>query len=101
MKTTAMAEAVARDADELLAHFDQGTWQPDTLEQQLAEGLARMHWTPEGFRAVLRHLPEPHSGRLIDVLAPAALVLESPGLPGIEAAVLSLRRLIDALAADS
>ncbi|OAH11310.1 hypothetical protein [Streptomyces jeddahensis] len=102
MMTTAMTAALESDVAGLLEGYEDGTWHPATEERALAEGLARARWSPDSFRASLRAVsPAIRAGRLVDVLDPAAAVLESAGTPGADSALLALRRLVDALAAES
>ncbi|MFC8360838.1 hypothetical protein ACFUIY_13300 [Streptomyces griseorubiginosus] len=99
--TLALTEALARDAASLLAAYDVGTWMPTEGERNLADGLARAHWGPGTPRAFLREVSlEVRSGRLVEVLDPVATVLETAEAPGRDGAVVALRQLVDALAAD-
>jgi hypothetical protein len=52
--TTALAEALRRDAAALLEAYRAGTWTPEPEEHELAEGLAHGRWDGPFFRAVLR-----------------------------------------------
>ncbi|MEU0817494.1 hypothetical protein [Streptomyces mirabilis] len=57
-------------------------------ERLLAEGLTRAQWSGSAFRASLRDVPESmRAGRLIDVLDPAAAVLESADISGVRPAL--------------
>jgi hypothetical protein len=95
--TTALAEALHRDAAALLEAYQAGTWAPASEERELAEGLARSGWSDVLFRAALRDAPPAvRSGRLIDVLEPAITVLKQAAA---EDTVLQLRLLVDALTA--
>lgn len=96
-----MTDAVERDARVLLAQYDDGSWCPADGEFALAGDLARAHWSGSAFRAALRELPPSvRSGRLIDVLNPAAKILELVDASGARDALRALRQLADALAAD-
>ncbi|MFK0294271.1 hypothetical protein ACIQU6_27890 [Streptomyces sp. NPDC090442] len=99
-----MAKALARDAAELLTAHEDAKRHPAPEVYTPAEGLAHMHWYPESFRTALREVhPAVRTGRLINVLNPATTVLESRDSVSADAtanALLALRRLIDALAAD-
>jgi hypothetical protein len=89
-----LAEAVRRDAAVLLESYRAGTWAPDPAERDLAEGLARDRWDAHVLRAALREVaPGARGGRLIDVLAPAADILDQAA----QDVVLQLRVLVDAL----
>ncbi|MCZ0991804.1 hypothetical protein O1M54_50955 [Streptomyces diastatochromogenes] len=58
-----------------------------------------MHWSGSVFRAALRGMPPSvRSGRLVDVLDPAAALLELVDTSGARDALLALRQLVDALA---
>jgi hypothetical protein len=88
---------VRRDAAALLDAHHAGTWTPAT-ERDLAESLARVHWTGNSFRAALRELPPAvRSGHLMNVLEPAIDVLDQAVVD--EDTVLQLRVLVDALIA--
>jgi hypothetical protein len=94
--TSALGEAVRRDAAVLLESYRSGTWVPDPAERELAEGLARSRWDAHVLRTVLREpAPGVRGGRLVDVLAPAADIVDQE--PGAEDVVLQLRVLVDAL----
>ncbi|MFF1745654.1 hypothetical protein [Streptomyces mirabilis] len=70
-----MTDVLEWDARTLLEECDGGG--PSTGERLLAEGLARAQWSGSAFRASLRDVPESvRAGRRIDVLDPAAAVLE-------------------------
>jgi hypothetical protein len=91
-----LAEALRCDAAVLLESYRAGTWVPDPAERELAEGLAHGRWDAHFLRAALREAaPEVQAGRLVDVLAPAANIVDSE--PGAGDAVLQLRVLVDAL----
>jgi hypothetical protein len=93
---TLLAEALHRDAAGPLEAYRARTWTPTPEERQFAEDLARSQWNAPFWRAALRHVPPAvRSGRLIDVLAPAADVLDQTVVA--EDIVLQLRILIDAL----
>jgi len=93
-----LAQALRRDAAVLLEAYRAGSWVPDAAERELAEGLARGRWDAHFLRAALREVPAPvRSGRLVDVLAPAADIVDQA--VGAEDAVLQLRVLVDALTA--
>ncbi|MGQ4388857.1 hypothetical protein [Streptomyces sp. SAS_270] len=95
-----MTDALERDARALLEEYDGGAWSPNAGELLLAEGLARAQWSGPAFRASLRDVPQAvRSGRLIDVLDPATVVLESADTSPTRPGLLALRRLVDALAA--
>ncbi|MFJ1557902.1 hypothetical protein [Streptomyces mirabilis] len=82
-----MTDALERDARTLLEEYD-GGGSPSTGERLLAEGLARAQWSGSAFRAWLRDVPESvRAGRLIDVLDPAAVVLESADISGVRPAL--------------
>ncbi|MEU2872991.1 hypothetical protein ABZ769_27970 [Streptomyces olivoreticuli] len=82
------------DVAALLAEYEARTWVPTQAERAFAEDLARGQTSGARLRAGLREAPP---GRLIDVLVPAAAVLErEPPLP--EDLVLAVRRLLDAVA---
>jgi hypothetical protein len=99
--TAAMTDALDRDARALLAAYDEGSWRPADGEFTLAGDLARAHWNGSAFRTALREVPPSvRSGRLADVLDPAAAVLELTDASIARDALLALRQLIDALAAD-
>ncbi|WP_329321633.1 hypothetical protein [Streptomyces sp. NBC_01262] len=99
MTTTALADALRRDAAALLEAYGNRTWTPAPEEHDLAEGLARALWSGSAFRTALRDVPPAvRSGRLIDVLEPAAAVLDD-GAADQEDTVLQLRVLVDALTA--
>lgn len=99
MTTTAMIEALKRDAHTLLAEYDAGSWRPTTGERLIAEGLARSHWVGNAFRATLRNAADDvMDGRLITVLAPATPLLEAVDISSARSALLALRQLVDALA---
>jgi len=96
--TTALADALRHDAAALLEAYRSRTWMPAPEEHDLAEGLARARWSGASFRAALRDVPPAvRSGRLFDVLEPAAVVLDDG--TAAEDTVLQLRVLVDALAA--
>jgi hypothetical protein len=96
--TTAIAEALCRDAAALLEAYRAGAWVPAPEEQDLAQGLAHGRWDVGFFRAVLRDVtPAVRSGRLVDVLEPAAEIWDQPAVDGD--VVLQLRVLVDALTA--
>ncbi|NMI63129.1 hypothetical protein [Streptomyces sp. RLA2-12] len=83
--TVSMTDALERDARTLLEEYDGGV--PEYGER-LAEGLARAQWSGSAFRAWLRDVPESvRAGRLIDVLDPAAVVLESADISGVRPAL--------------
>ncbi|MFF9135524.1 hypothetical protein [Streptomyces sp. NPDC014806] len=99
MTIVVMAEAVERDACTLLAEYDAGSWEPSEAERVLADGLARSPWDGPAFRAVLHDATyDDRQNRLIDVLDPAVAVFENAGAGSARLAVLTLRRLGDALA---
>jgi hypothetical protein len=78
-----MTDVLEWDARTLLEEYD-GGGSPSTGERLLAEGLARAQWSGSAFRASLRDVPgSVRAGRLIDVLDPAAAVLESAGISGV------------------
>jgi hypothetical protein len=84
------------DAAVLLDSYRSGAWVPDPAERDLAEGLARGRWDAHFLRAALREVaPGVRAGRLIDVLAPAADIVDQAA--GAEDVVLQLRVLVDAL----
>ena len=94
--TSALAEALRRDAAVLLESYRAGTWVPDPAERELAEGLARSRWDAHVLRAALREAtPGVQGGPLVDVLASAADIVDQE--PGAGDAVLQLRVLVDAL----
>ncbi|WP_051950297.1 hypothetical protein [Actinacidiphila yeochonensis] len=94
--TSALSEALCRDAAVLLESYRSGAWVPDPAERELAEGLARSRWDAHVLRAALREVPPTvRSGRLVDVLAPAADIVDQE--PGVGDVVLQLRVLVDAL----
>ena len=96
MTTTAIAEALCRDAAALLEAYRAGAWVPAPEEHDLAQVLARGRWDVGFFRAVLRDVtPAVRSGRLIGVLEPAAEVWDQATID--EDALLQLRVLVDAL----
>lgn len=96
--TSVLGEAVRRDAAVLLESYRAGTWSPDPAERDLAEGLARSRWDAHVLRVALREpAPGVRGGRLVDVLAPAADIVDQE--PGAGDAVLQLRVLVDALTA--
>jgi hypothetical protein len=96
--TSALGEAVRRDAAVLLESYRAGTWVPVPAERDFAEALARARWDAHFLRAALREMPpEVRAGRLINVLAPTADIVDQE--PGAEDAVLQLRVLVDALTA--
>ncbi|SEG94802.1 hypothetical protein SAMN05216223_13126 [Actinacidiphila yanglinensis] len=96
MITSGLAEALRRDAAVLLEDYRSGAWVPDPAERELAEGLGRSRWDAHVLRAVLREVsPGVRSGRLVDVLAPAAGIVDQAA--GAEDVVLQLRVLVDAL----
>jgi hypothetical protein len=93
-----LAEALRRDAAVLLESYRAGDWVPEAAERKLAEGLARSRWDAHVLRAALREAtPGVRGGRLVDVLAPAADIVDQE--PGAEDAALQLRVLVDALTA--
>ncbi|MGI5526809.1 hypothetical protein ACQEVX_05080 [Streptomyces syringium] len=93
-----LAEAVRRDAANLLADLRQGAWQPSGAEQQLADDLARGQWDSHWLRSGLRDQPPAvMAGRLVAVLHPAATVAETAGAD-TDAALRQLRVLMDAVA---
>lgn len=93
---SALGEAVRRDAAVLLESYRASTWVPDPDERDLAEGLARGRWDAHFLPAALREVaPGVQGGRLINVLAPAADILDQ--VAAGEDIVLQLRVLIDAL----
>jgi hypothetical protein len=95
---SALGEALRRDAAVLLESYRAGTWVPDPAERDLAEGLARSRWDAHVLRVALREVdPAVRAGRLIDVLAPAADIVDQAA--GGEDVVLQLRVLVDALTA--
>ncbi|CAG7623783.1 hypothetical protein [Actinacidiphila bryophytorum] len=54
-----------------------GTWVPEPTERELAEGLARSRWDAHVLRTALREAaPEARSGRLVNMLAPAADIVD-------------------------
>jgi hypothetical protein len=94
--TSALAEALRRDAAVLLESYRSGDWVPAPAERKLAEGLARSRWDAHVLRAALRDAaPGVRAGRLVGVLAPAAGIIDQE--PGADDAVLQLRVLVDAL----
>lgn len=94
--TSALAEALRRDAAVLLESYRAGAWVPDPAERHLAEGLAHSRWDAHVLRAALREpAPGVRGGRLVDVLAPAADIVDQE--PGAGDTVLQLRVLVDAL----
>ncbi|MGP3991570.1 hypothetical protein [Streptomyces sp. 3N207] len=96
MTTNSLADALRRDRAALLEAYDSGLWAPRSAERELAEDLARSPWNGTVFRASLRHLPPTvRSGRLIEVLAPAAEVLDQADVD--QELVLRLRVLLDTL----
>ncbi|MFF0754551.1 hypothetical protein [Streptomyces sp. NPDC004267] len=96
MTMKVFAEALRRDAAALLEQYEAGRWAPEQAERELAEGLARGQWDGAFFRACLRDVPPTvRSGRLIDVLAPAADALDRGDVD--RDVVLQLRVLVDAL----
>ncbi|WP_405717363.1 hypothetical protein OG607_00705 [Streptomyces sp. NBC_01537] len=96
MTTTALADALRHDAVALLEAYRTRAWVPALEEHDPAEGLARARWSGASFRAALRDAPPAvRSGRLIDVLEPAAVVLDDG--TAAEDTVLQLRVLVDAL----
>jgi hypothetical protein len=81
-----------------MEEYQAGTWAPMPEERELADGLARVRWSPHSFRASLRELqPAVHGGRLVGVLELAVPALEDTDADG---ALLSLHVLIDALATE-
>jgi hypothetical protein len=95
-----MTDALERDARALLAAYDDGSWRPADGELTLAGDSARVNWNGSVFRAALREVPSSvRSGRLIDVLDPAAALLELVDASGSRDALRPLRQLVDALAA--
>lgn len=95
-----LAEALRCDAATLLKAYQSGTWVPTPEEHELAEDLARGHWDPQYFRTALREVPPAvRSGRLVDVLVPAAEVFDQTNAAVDEDVVLQLRALVDALTA--
>ncbi|MFG3499275.1 hypothetical protein [Streptomyces sp. NPDC047928] len=91
-----LADAVRQDAAALLEQYEDGRWAQEQAERELAEGLARGQWSGAFFRACLRDVPPAvRSGRLVDVLAPAADVLDRGDVD--RDVVLQLRVLVDAL----
>ena len=100
MTTTALTEALHRDAAVLLAAYRSGTWVPAPAEVELAEGLARGRWEASFFCAVLRDVaPAVRSGRLIDVLEPAAVAFDQAASAPADI-VLQLPVLVDTLTAE-
>jgi len=98
--TAAITDALERDARALLEEYDGGAWSPNAGELLLADGLARAQWSGPAFRASLREVPQAvRTGRLIDVLDPATVVLKSTDPSQARPALLALRQLVDALAA--
>jgi hypothetical protein len=98
--TTALTEALNRDAGALLAAYRSGTWVPAPAERELVEGLARGRWDASFFRAALRDVaPTVRAGRLIDVLEPAVDVFDQAAAAPADV-VLQLRVLVDALTAE-
>ncbi len=94
-----LADAVRQDAAALLEQYETGRWAPEEAERELAEGFARGQWGEAFFRACLRDVPPAvRSGRLIDVLAPAADVLDRSDVD--QDVVLQLRVLVDALTSE-
>jgi hypothetical protein len=94
----ALTEALRRDALVLLQAYQAGTWVPAPQEREFAEDLARGRWEAPYLRAALREVPPAvRSGRLIDVLAPAAEAFDRTGID--QDTVLRLRVLVDALTA--
>lgn len=80
----------------LLESYRAGTWVPGPAERDLAEGLARGRWDAHFLRAALREVaPGVRAGQLIDVLAPAADIVDQAAGGGD--VVLQLRVLVDAL----
>ncbi|WP_406117710.1 hypothetical protein [Streptomyces sp. NBC_00989] len=101
MTTTALTDAVERDALVLLAAYEGGNWFPADGEHALAGDLARVRWNGSAFRAALRDLPASvRAGHLVAVLDPAATVLEAVDASGARNIVQALRQLLDALAVD-
>jgi hypothetical protein len=99
-RSTGLAEALRRDAAALLDAYRAGTWVPAPEEHEFAEDLARGHWDPLYFRTALREVPPAvRSGRLVDVLAPAAEVFDQTNAAVDEDVVVQLRALVDALTA--
>lgn len=91
-----MAAALHSDTANLLKDYQDGTWVPTPAEQELASALARAHWDEHLLPTALRDVPQAlRSGRLIDVLAPAADHFSAAGPHGLAP---QLRLLIDALA---
>ncbi|MFC8663976.1 hypothetical protein [Streptomyces sp. NPDC057199] len=100
MTKNARAEALQQDAAALLEAHRAGTWTPAPAEHEFAKDLARGQWDGAFFRAALRDVhPVVLSGRLIDVLMPAAEVLDQAAADVDQGVVLQLRVLIDALTA--
>lgn len=100
MTTSAVAEALRRDAAVLLEEYRAGQWVPEPAEHELAEQVARGRWDAHFLRAALREVPAAvRAGRLADVLAPAADVVGQEA--GADDTVLQLRVLVDALTARS
>jgi hypothetical protein len=96
--TSALGAALRRDAAVLLESYRSGDWVPDPAERELAEGLAHGRWDAHFLRAALREAaPGVRAGRLVDVLAPAADIVDQG--QGAEDVVLQLRVLVDALTA--
>jgi hypothetical protein len=94
--TSALGQALCRDAAVLLEGYRAGAWVPDPAERDLAEGLARGRWDGHFLRAALREVaPEVRDGRLIDVLAPAADIVDQAA--GGEDVAPQVRVLVDAL----
>ncbi len=80
--------------------YQAGTWVPTPEELRLADGLARVRWSPHSFRAGLRELPPAvREGHLVGVLDLAVQALEETGVDA-DGARLSLHVLLDALAAE-
>ncbi|MEU5239716.1 hypothetical protein ACH4UR_25340 [Streptomyces lydicus] len=99
MTMTPLAEALHRDAAVLMEAYRTGQWTPTPSEHELAEDLARGHWNATYFRASLRELPPAaRSGRLIEILAPAAEVFDRESV--VQDLALQLRRLTDAIATE-
>ncbi|MFJ7067900.1 hypothetical protein [Streptomyces sp. NPDC101115] len=97
MTMKVLAEALRRDAAAPLEQYEDGRWVLEQAERELAEGLARGQWCGAFLRDCLRDVPSAvRAGRLIDVLATAADVLDRGALD--RDVVLQLRVLVDALA---
>lgn len=93
-----LAEAVRRDAANLLADLRQGAWRPSAAEQQPADDLARGQWDWHWLRSGLRDQPPAvAAGRLVAVLHPAVTVAETTGAD-TDAALRQPRVLVDAVA---